>query len=111
MMEEQRLLGCRNFTMRPVVLVCGKCRVFEFVHENGKTAFAMISPRQMLSPKSFFKRLETIYYATNVWFKWDGDSTMLKVLKRQLYDLPMEEINGGDLVRWKESHPEIKIVE
>lgn len=65
MNEEQRLLGCRNFTIRPVVIIVGVCRIVELAHDDGKTVIATITPKQMNYPLSFFKRLEAIYFETN----------------------------------------------
>lgn len=35
MNEEQRLLGCRNFTIKPVVIIVGVCRIVELVRDDG----------------------------------------------------------------------------
>ena len=63
----------------------------------------------MNSPLSFYKRLEAIYFETDVWCRWDGDNDMLMELKSQLYGSPMEEIAECDSERWKILHPEIKM--
>lgn len=111
MLEEQRLLGCSNFTIRPIAIIVGVCRIFELAHDEGETVIATITPKQMNSSLSFFKRLEAIYFETDVWCRWDGDNDMLVELKKQLYDLPVEEIAECDWAKWKATHPEIKIVE
>ena len=111
MMEDQRLLGCRNFTISPVAIIIGVCRIVELAHDDGKTVIATITPKQMNSdsPLFFCKRLEAIYFETDVLCRWDGDKDMLVELKRQLYDLPVEEIAESDWEKWKMLHPEIKM--
>lgn len=108
MNEEQRLLGCRNFRIRPVVIIVGVCRIVELVRDDGETVIATITSKQMNSPLSFFKRLEAIYFETDVWCRWDGDNDMLMELKSQLYGSPMEEIAECDWERWKILHPEMR---
>lgn len=109
MNEKLRLLGCRNFRIRPVAIIIGVCRIVELVRDDGETVIATITSKQMNSPLSFFKRLEAIYFETNVWCKWNGDNDMLMELKSQLYGSPMEEIAECDWERWKMLHSEIKM--
>lgn len=108
MIDNQQLLGCRNFIIRPVAIIIGVCRIVELAHDDGKTVIATITPKQMNSPLSFFKRLEAIYFETDVWCRWDGDKDMLIGLKKQLYDSPMEEIEKCDWELWKMLHPEMR---
>lgn len=108
MNEEQRLLGCRNFRIRPVVIIVGVCRIVELFRDDGETVIATITSKQTDSPSSFFKRLETIYFETDVWCRWDGDNDMLMELKSQLYGSPMEKIAECDWERWKILHPEMR---
>ena len=108
MIDNQQLLGCRNFTIKPVVIIVGVCRIVELAHDDGKTVIATITPKQMNSPLSFFKRLEAIYFETDVWCRWDGDNDMLMELKSQLYGSPMAEIAECDWERWKILHPEMR---
>lgn len=109
MIDNQQLLGCRNFTIKPVVIIVGVCRIVELVRDDGETVIATITSKQMNSPLSFFKRLEAIYFETDVWCRWDGDNDMLMELKSQLYGSPMEEIAECDWERWKMLHSEIKM--
>lgn len=74
----------------------------------GETVIATITAKQTDSPLSFFKRLEAIYFETNVWCKWNGDNDMLMELKSQLYGSPMAEIAECDWERWKILHPEMR---
>lgn len=109
MIDNQQLLGCRNFTIKPVVIIVGVCRIVELVRDDGETVIATITSKQMNSPLSFFKRLEAIYFETDVWCRWDGDNDMLMELKSQLYGSPMEKIAECDWERWKILHPEMKM--
>lgn len=88
MNEKLRLLGCRNFTIRPVVIIVGVCRIVELAHDDGKTVIATITPKQMNYPLSFFKRLEAIYFETDVMCNWDGDKDMLVELKNNYMICP-----------------------
>ena len=101
MIDNQQLLGCRNFTIRPIAIIIGVCRIFELVCDDGETVIATITPKQMNSdyPMSFCKRLDAIYFETDVLCRWDGDKDMLVELKKQLYALPMEEIGKYDWER------------
>lgn len=88
MNEKLRLLGCRNFAIRPIAIIVGVCRIVELVRDDGETVIATITSKQTDLPRSFFKRLEAIYFETDVMCNWDGDKDMLVELKNNYMICP-----------------------